>query len=475
MKHDVGSGGWRSRRPIRVIAAYLVMVAAAAAIVLLVRKYGETLVAGSPSAQSALGSSEGSSDWLLHLLIALAAIILLGNILAKLFARIHQPPVIGQVVAGILLGPSLLGLRFSGWILPESVAPHLAAVAQLGIVIYMFMVGLELNPSLLKKRGYAVLVISHASILLPFVLGVALALVLYPRLAPSNVGFTSFSLFMGVALSITAFPVLARILSDYRLTKTRLGVLALGCAAVGDFTAWCLLAFVVGVVKAKAGTGIVVIIEALAYISLMFFAVRPLLTRLVGRWEQREHTGSLFVSLLLLMLASAAVTEAIGIHAIFGAFLAGAIIPHDSAVARRLTGQLKGVVMTVLLPAFFAFAGLQTRVDLLSSWALWLMFGLILAVAVIGKFGGTYAASRLTGLRRGGAAMLSTLMNTRGLMELIVLSVGLNLGVIGPELYTIMVLMALATTALTSPVLHRLMKRATPAELAELLTEGEQS
>jgi Kef-type K+ transport system membrane component KefB len=470
LKHGTGLEGWRSHRLAKVVAAYLLMSAATAAIILVVRKYGDTLVAGSPSAGPA-GSSESPSDWLLHLLIALAAIILLGNILAKLFAHIHQPPVIGQVVAGILLGPSLLGLRFSGWIVPESVAPHLAAVAQLGIVLYMFMVGLELNPSLLKNRGHAVLVISHASMLLPFVLGVVLALVLYPRLAPNDVGFTSFNLFMGVAMSITAFPVLARILSDHHLTKTKLGVLALGCAAVGDFTAWCLLAFVVGVVKAKAGTGIVVIIEALVYISFTFFAVRPFLTRLIGRWEQEGRSGSLFVSLILLMLASAAATEAIGIHAIFGAFLAGAIIPHDSAVARRLTGQLKGVVMTVLLPAFFAFAGLQTRIDLLSSWSLWLMFLLVFAVAVVGKFGGTYAASRLTGLGRRGAAMLSALMNTRGLMELIVLSVGLNLGVIGPELYTIMVLMALATTALTSPVLHLLVRRATPAESEELLTE----
>jgi Kef-type K+ transport system membrane component KefB len=306
LKHDAGLEGSSSSRAVKVIAAYLVMLAAAAAIILLVREYGDTLVAGSPPTGPAGGSSESSSDWFLHLLIALAAIILLGSILAKLFAHIHQPPVIGQVVAGILLGPSLLGLRFSGWILPASVAPYLGAVAQLGVILYMFMVGLELNPSLLKNRGYALLVISHASILLPFVLGVVSALALYTRLAPSGVGFTSFALFMGVAMSITAFPVLARILSDSRLTKTRLGVLALGCAAVDDFTAWCLLAFVSGAVKAKAGTGIVVIIGALAYIGFMFFAARPLLTRLVDRWERRGQPGGLFVSLLLLMLMSAA-------------------------------------------------------------------------------------------------------------------------------------------------------------------------
>ncbi len=302
------------------------MIVAAVAIFFVVRSYGDTLVTASLPTLPAEGAIPDLSQWLLHLLIALTAIILLGNVLSKLFAYINQPPVIGEVVAGIVLGPSLLGQQVSGWILPQSVAPYLAAVAQLGVVLYMFMVGLELNPSLLKNRGYAVLAISHASILLPFVLGVISALLLYPRFSSSDVNFTGFSLFMGVAMSITAFPVLARILSDYRLTNTRLGVLALGCAAVGDFTAWCLLAFVTGVVKTEAGEGIVVIIAALAYIGFMFFAVRPLVARLLGRWEQRDHTGRLFVVLLLLMLVSATVTEAIGIHAIFGAFLAGAAI-----------------------------------------------------------------------------------------------------------------------------------------------------
>lgn len=274
LKHHAGSGVWRSRLPVKVIATYLSMVAAAVAIIWLVGTCGDTLGAGGPPAQAPQGNPESSTDWLLHLLIALTAIILLGHILAKLFAHVHQPPVIGQVVAGILLGPSLLGLWFPELMISERAVPHLATVAQLGVVLYMFMVGLELNPSLLKNRGHAVLVISHTGMLLPFVLGVVLALVLYPRLAPSDVGFTSFSLFIGVALSITAFPVLARILSDYRLTKTRLGVLALGCAAVADFTAWCLLAFVTGIAKATAGEGIVVVVEALVLSSAPSWPVR---------------------------------------------------------------------------------------------------------------------------------------------------------------------------------------------------------
>jgi Kef-type K+ transport system membrane component KefB len=468
---DGGSKRPASRKPLGIIAAYLAMVAAAVAVFFLVRSYGDTLVATSPVPQPPGGTSASSGDWLLHLLIALTAIIVLGTILSKLFAYLHQPPVIGQVVAGILLGPSLLGSQISGWILPDSVAPYLGTVAQLGVVLYMFMVGIELNPSLLKNRAHIVVATSHASILLPFVLGAVSALVLYPRLAPGGVGFTSFSLFMGVAMSITAFPVLARILSDYRLSKTRLGVLALSCAAVDDFTAWCLLAFVVGVVKAEPGAGIEVVLEALAYIVLMFFVVRPLVTRLIRRWEKSAHSRELFASLFILLLISATVTEAIGIHAIFGAFLAGAIIPHDSAAARELTRQLRGVVTIVLLPAFFAFSGMRTRIDLLSSWSLWLMFALVLAVATVGKFGGSYAASRLTGLGQRGSTMLAVLMNTRGLMELIVLNVGLDLGVVGPRLYTLMVLMALSTTALTSPLLRWLKRRATPADLVELLTD----
>jgi len=271
-------------------------------------------------------------------------------------------------------------------------------------------------------------------------------------------------------MSITAFPVLARILSDYRLTKTKLGTLALSCAAVGDFTAWCLLAFVVGVVTAEAGSGLLVVLGALAYIVFMLLVMRPLVARLITRWEKAGRRGALFASLIVLMLVSATITEAIGIHAIFGAFLAGALVPYDSAVARDLTRQLRGVVITVLLPAFFAFAGMRTRIDLLGSWDLWLMFALVLVVAVVGKFGGTYAAARLTGLGGRGSTMLGVLMNTRGLMELIVLNVGLDLGVVSPELYTLMVLMALATTALTSPMLRWLKRRATSAEVEELLT-----
>ena len=261
-------------------------------------------------------------------------------------------------------------------------------------------------------------------------------------------------------MSITAFPVLARILTDRRMSRTELGVIALSCAATDDVTAWCLLAFVVGVAQAQVGAGLVVATGTLAYITLMFLLVRPLLRRVVARWETdplpRSAAAYIFVALLLSGLA----TEYIGIHAIFGAFLLGVIIPHDSAVARTFTRQLESVVTVLLLPAFFAFTGMRTRIDLVSGLDQWLLCGLIVVVATGGKFGGTVVAARLTGLRWRQAAVLGTLMNTRGLMELIVLNIGLDLKVISPTLFAMMVLMALATTLATAPVLQVLMPSA---------------
>jgi Kef-type K+ transport system membrane component KefB len=300
---------------------------------------------------------------------------------------------------------------------------------------------------------------SHASIVVPFVLGGFLALELYPRLATRDVSFASFALFMGVAMSITAFPVLARILTDRGLAKTELGVVALSCAATDDVTAWCLLAIAVGMAQAQVGGGLLVVAGSLAYIAFMLVVVRPVARRLASRWTSAElsrvPTAWLFVALLLSALA----TERIGIHAIFGAFLLGAVIPHDSPVARSISRQLMPVVTVLLLPAFFAFTGMRTQLRLVSGLEQWLICGLILLVATAGKFGGTLAAARLTGSSWRDAAALGTLMNTRGLMELVVLNIGLDLGVISPTLFAMMVVMALATTMAASPVLRWLLPR----------------
>ena len=298
---------------------------------------------------------------------------------------------------------------------------------------------------------------------MPFVLGALLALELYPRLSSSDVPFTSFALFLGVAMSITAFPVLACILTDRRMIRTALGVIALSCAATDDVTAWCLLAFVVGVAQAQVGTGLVVATGTLVYITLMFLLVRPLLRRVVARWETEPLSRSAAACIFVALLLSGLATEYIGSHAIFGAFLFGVIIPHDSAVARTFTRQLESVVTVLLLPAFFAFTGMRTRIDLVSGLDQWLLCGLIIVVATGGKFGGTVLAARVTGLGWRQAAVLRTLMNTRGLMELIVLNIGLDLKVISPMLFAMMVLMALVTTLSTAPVLQVLM----PSTVAE--------
>ena len=398
-----------------------------------------------------------TGDTLLHLLLALAAVIAVGQVLARLLALVGQPPVIGEVAAGLLLGPSLIGVSLSARILPPEVAPVLGVVAQLGVILYMFIVGLDLHLDELRGRARATVATSLAGIVVPFALGAALAVFLYPRLSHAGVPFATFALFMGVAMSITAFPVLARLLQDWGLTQTPVGVLALSAAAVDDAVAWCLLAFVVSVARAEPGEAVRVATGAAIYIVFMLSIARPLLRRRVSRWDASSPyaIAAVFVALLL----SAAATEAIGIHAIFGAFVLGAIVPHDSDVARTLGRQMGAFVAILLLPAFFAFTGMRTRIDLLSGGSDWMLCALIIATATVGKFAGVFSAARLSGVGAREAAMLGALMNTRGLMELIVLNIGLELGVITPRLFAMMVLMALATTMSTAPLLKALSPR----------------
>lgn len=405
------------------------------------------------------------SDTLFHVLLALAAVIALGRVVGMLFVYLGQPPVIGEVVAGILLGPSLFGQvapKAAAFLFPEKSAPLLELIAQLGIILYMFLVGLELNGGLLKRLGRAAFVISNASMIVPFLLGLALALVLHPQLAGRDVPYLSFALFLGVALAVTAFPVLARILTDCGLSRTGLGVLALTCAAVGDATAWCLLAFVVGVVQAR-GTGALALAGLTAlYVTGMVLLVRPCARWLAERFDREPLPRDVVAVVFAALLLSAVATEAIGIHALFGAFLLGAVIPHESVMARTFTRTLEVPVTILLLPAFFAVTGLRTQIGLVASAEDWLLCGLITVVATAGKFGGTFGAARMTGLDRRTAAALGVLMNTRGLMELIVLNVGLDLGVISPTLFAILVVMALVTTMATTPALRWLSLREEP-------------
>jgi Kef-type K+ transport system membrane component KefB len=380
-----------------------------------------------------------------------------GRLLGLLLHYLGQPPVIGEVVGGILLGPSLLGRVWpeaAAFVLPPSVAPFLGVIAQLGVVLYMFLVGLELNPRVVRERAHATVAISHASIIAPFLLGAALALVLYPRLSSRDVPFTSFALFLGAAMSITAFPVLARILTDHGMQRTPLGIVALGCAATDDVTAWCLLSFVVAVDRAEVGAAVPVLVLTAAFSAFMLLVVQPVATRLVARLGEVHLTPGVVALIFMALLLSSITTELIGIHAIYGAFLLGAVIPQDSPVARMFAAKLKDLVTVLLLPAFFALTGMRTRIGLVSGLEQWLVCGLIILVATAGKFGGTLVAARFTGLGWREAAGLGVLMNTRGLMELIVLNMGLDLGVISPTLFAMMVLMALVTTIATTPMLH---------------------
>jgi Kef-type K+ transport system membrane component KefB len=459
---------WTAKRLGGLVVAYLAMVALALVVFFGIRWVGEVFL-DSHATVPQVPRVEAPADPhpLLHLLVTMAAVILLGRVLAKLFSYVQQPPVIGEVLAGICLGPSLLGLVWpaaGAFLLPPSVASALSVVAQLGVIVYMFLVGLELNADGLRRQGHAAVAISHASIIAPFLLGAGVALWLYPTLAPTGVPFTTFALFMGVAMSITAFPVLARILTDRGLHRSELGATALACAATDDVTAWCLLALVVGVAQADVQSAALVTLLTVGYMAVMYFIVRPLMKRVADRYFHWGLTPEIMAGLLVGMLLSALATEAIGIHAIFGAFMFGAIIPHDGEVVEEMISRLRDFVTMFLLPAFFALTGMRTEIALVSGWQNWAICLVIILLATAGKFGGTLAAARFVGVNWRDSISLGVLMNTRGLMELIVLNIGLDLGVISPTLFAMMVIMAIVTTMATSPILYTLMpkKRRTP-------------
>lgn len=397
---------------------------------------------------------------LLTLIVQIAVILATARLVGLAFRAIHQPQVVGEMVAGIMLGPSLLGWLapgLSATLFPAESLGYLDALSQVGLVLFMFLVGLELDPRLLQGRGRAAVVTSHVSIVAPFMLGAALALYLYPQLADAAVSFTGFALFMGAAMSVTAFPVLARILTERDLLRTTVGAVTIACAAVDDITAWCILAFVIAVVRADEAhlPFWVTILGSGVYVAIMLFVVRGGLKRLEAFYNSRGRlTQDVTAVILLLVLASAFTTEWLGIHALFGAFVMGAIMPKNRDFVHELTEKLEHVTVVFLLPLFFAFTGLRTSIGLVQGAEMWLYCGLILVVAVAGKFGGSTISARATGLSWREAGALGILMNTRGLMELVILTIGLELGVISPALFAMMVIMALVTTFMTTPLLE---------------------
>lgn len=407
---------------------------------------------------------------LLTLVSQLAIIIGVSAAVAYLFRKIGQPKVIGEMFAGIMLGPSLLGWLAPGLsaaIFPPSSLGYLSALSQVGIVLYMFLVGVTINPSELKKHGHTVVLMSHVSIVAPFVLGCSFALYLYPRLSDDSVDFMSFALFVGAAMSITAFPVLARILAARNLVGTKLGSLAIACAAVDDVTGWCVLAYIVFLSRAH-GAGAnplwITVGGVALFVLLMLSVGRRALTRFETAYRTSGHLGENGLALMvLLVLISAVITERLGLHLLFGAFLTGVVMPKEPGFVRYIAGKFETVTVTILLPLYFVFTGLRTSIRLIDGARMWLICLAIIALAIAGKLGGSMLAARWSGNSWSESAALGTLMNTRGLMELVILNIGLDIGVISETLYSMMVLMALVTTFMTAP-LFEWFYRMTPHE-----------
>ncbi|GAA5076531.1 cation:proton antiporter [Nocardia iowensis] len=394
---------------------------------------------------------------LYRLLLAAAVIVLLAHALGAVAASLGQPKVIGEMVAGILLGPTVFGAAApyaQQWLFPAVIVPSLDVLAQFGVIFFMFLVGLELPLDSLRHSSRSAVVIGHAGIAIPFLSGAVLGLTLLEPYRPATVDAVPFVLFCGLALSITAFPVLARILTERDLQRTRVGALGLACAGVGDITAWCLLTLVIVQVRNGSPTAVVrTVLLTVAFGLVLVFVVRPLLARLLGK----ARAGSVASMVLLVgILVSALGTEWIGVHAIFGAFLAGAVMPRSSPVVRGFADRLEGLTMWLMLPLFFATVGLKTSLGGVSDSGAWLLCLVLVVVAMASKVLSTVGAGRLLGIERRESWILGVLMNCRGLTELVVLDIGLSLGLIGPELFGLLVLMALVTTGVTGPLLSRL-------------------
>ena len=378
------------------------------------------------------------------------------------FRRLGQTAVIGEMFAGILLGPSLLGQLFpsiESRLFPQASLPPLYLISQLGVVLFMFVVGMDVDIDRLRRRAKATVLVSNAGIVVPFALGVGLSFYLHDLYAPAGVANLTFALFIGIAMSITAFPVLARILSERGLTETDLGNTAIGCAAIDDVTAWCLLALALAIGQGHGFAQPVIAVALTAVVGLIALVViRPRASGLFGDVDRSGAGRGTLLRALLFLFVTAWATETIGVHALFGAFIAGVAVGGAESLRRPLREAIEPLTSTLLLPLFFAYAGLRTEVGSLSGEA-WFACGLVLLAAVAGKFGAVSLAARVQGFSWQDAVALGALMNTRGLMELVVLNIGYDLGILSAPMYTMMVIMALTTTCMAGPVLAMLARR----------------
>ncbi|WP_395043911.1 cation:proton antiporter [Flavobacterium sp.] len=392
------------------------------------------------------------------LLLQIITIIIVARLFGWIFRKIGQPSVIGEIIAGIFLGPSVVGMYFpeySGMLFPTESLGNLQFLSQIGLILFMFVVGMELDLKVLKNKANDAVVISHASIVFPFALGIGLAYFVYNEFAPEGVEFLSFSLFMGIAMSITAFPVLARIVQERGIHKTKLGAIVITCAAADDITAWCILAAVIAIVKAGTfASSMYVILLAFTYVLAMLFIVKPFLKKVGDLYATRDNLSKPVVAIFLLtLIISSYLSEIIGIHALFGAFLTGAIMPDITKIRNIIIEKVEDVALILLLPLFFVFTGLRTEIGLINDPYLWKITGFIILVAVVGKFLGSTLAAKFVGQNWRDSLTIGALMNTRGLMELVVLNIGYDLGVLSREIFTMMVIMALVTTFMTGPAI----------------------
>jgi len=400
----------------------------------------------------------GLSEPLAVLLLQIIVIIACARLFGYLFKKIGQPAVIGEIVAGIVLGPSIIGAYFpeiNHFLFPAASLSTLSFLSQIGLILFMFIIGMELDLKAIGKQAYGAVIISHASIIIPYTLGMGLAYYIYRDYAPAGITFLSFALFMGIAMSITAFPVLARILQEKGLTRSKLGAMALTCAAADDLTAWCILAAVIALVKSGSSFSVLYTIAlAIIYVLVMLKVVRPFLERLSTVYNSKEKRRTPIIALFfILLIISSYITSVIGIHALFGAFMAGVIMPSSFSFRKIVIDKIEDVSIILLLPLFFVITGLRTQIGLINEGHLWITFGWILLVAVAGKFGGSAIAAKIVGQSWKDSLSIGVLMNTRGLMQLIVLNIGYDLGILTPQIFAMMVLMALVTTFMTGPAL----------------------